>query len=152
MTWNKTSPRWDVSPEWGTFHPTFRWEIYPTWVGYFSSQLVCMPISKWRCYFHCLLIFCFYFKFELLISIHTAKFYKINCTFHVINIKTWRVQKSSYLSEISPVLTWDLSWMRWIHSHINNLLLQSEIHHSAEISLRWHVSLRWNDFSLINSS
>ena len=86
MRWN-TSPRWDVSPEWGTFHPAFTWEKYPTWVRYFSSQLACMPIFKQRCYFHCLLIFCFYFKFELLISIHTAKFYKMNCTFSHNNYK-----------------------------------------------------------------
>ena len=86
MRWN-TSTRWDVSPEWGTFHPAFTWEKYPTWVRYFSSQLACMPIFKQRCYFHCLLIFCFYFKFELLISIHTAKFYKMNCTFSRNNYK-----------------------------------------------------------------
>ena len=48
------SPRWDVSPEWGTFHPTFTWEIYPTWVRYFSSQLPCMPIFKKLYYFHCI--------------------------------------------------------------------------------------------------
>ena len=65
MRWN-TSTRWDVSPEWGTFHPAFTWEKYSTWVGYFSPQLACMSISKQRCYFHCLHIFCFYFKFELL--------------------------------------------------------------------------------------
>ena len=68
MRWN-TSRRWDVSPEWGTFHPAFRGEKYPTWVRY-----TCMPIFKQRRYFYSLLIFCFYFKFELLVNIYTAKF------------------------------------------------------------------------------
>ena len=29
--------------------------------------------------------------------------------------------------------------MRWIHSHINDLFLENEIHHSVGISLRWDV-------------
>ena len=86
MRWN-TSPRWDVSPEWGTFHLAFTWEKYPTLVRYFSSQLAYMPIFKQQCYFHCLLVFRFYFKFELLISIHTAKFFKMSCTFSRNNYK-----------------------------------------------------------------
>ena len=44
---------------------------------------------------------------------------------------------------------WDLTWVEWIHSHINDLFLQSEIHYSAEISP--DVSPRWDDFSHINS-
>ena len=40
-------------------------------------------------------------------------------------------EKSSQICEISPGLTWDLSWVGWIHSNINDLLLQSKIHHSA---------------------
>ena len=55
-------------------------------------------------------------------------------------------EKSSHLSGISLALRWDLSWVGWIRSHITDLLLQSEIHHSAEISLRW------DDFSHISSS
>ena len=58
---------------------------------------------------------------------------------------------ASHLSEISPALTWDLSWVGWIRSHINDLLLQSEIRHSAEISLRWDVSPGWDYFSHINT-
>ena len=61
-------------------------------------------------------------------------------------------EKSSHLSEISPVLRWDLSWVVWIHSHMNDFLLQSEIHHSAEISLKWDVSPGWDDYSHVNSS
>ena len=61
-------------------------------------------------------------------------------------------EKSSHLSGISLVLRWDLSWVGWIRSHINDLLLQSEIHNAAEISLRWDVSPGWDDFSNINSS
>ena len=60
--------------------------------------------------------------------------------------------KSSHLSGISPALTWDLSWVGWIHSHINHLLLRSEIHYFAEISLRWDVSPKWDDFSHIDTS
>ena len=61
-------------------------------------------------------------------------------------------ENSSQLSEISTALTWDLSWVGWIHSHINDLLLQSEIHHSAKISLRWDVSPGWDDLFHINIS
>ena len=67
--------------------------------------------------------------------------------------KNWLYgEKSSRLSEISSVFTWDFSWVGWIHSHINDLLLQSEIHHSAEISFRWDVSPGWDDFSHIKRS
>ena len=36
-------------------------------------------------------------------------------------------------------------------SHRNDLFLQSEIEHSAEISLRWNISPGWDDFFHINS-
>ena len=42
--------------------------------------------------------------------------------------------------------------MGWIHSHINDLFLQSKIHHSADISFRWDITPGWDDFSYINSS
>ena len=61
-------------------------------------------------------------------------------------------EKSSHLSEISPAFRWDLSWVGRIHAHINDLLLQSEIHNSAEMSLWWDVSPGWDDFSHTNSS
>ena len=61
-------------------------------------------------------------------------------------------EKSSHLSEISLALTSDLSWVGWIHSHINDLLLQSEIHYYADISLRWDVSPGWDEYSHINRS
>ena len=64
-----------------------------------------------------------------------------------------RGEKLSYVSEISPALRWDLTWVGLIHSHINNLFLQSEIHHTAaEISLRLDVLSGWDEFSHINSS
>ena len=44
---------------------------------------------------------------------------------------------TSLLSEISSTLRWDPTWVGWINSHINDLFLQSEIYHSANISLRW---------------
>ena len=54
---------------------------------------------------------------------------------------------------------WDLIFVE-VRSHLDGmnqfsykkLVLQSEIHHSAEISLRWDVSPGWDDFSHINSS
>ena len=46
----------------------------------------------------------------------------------------------------------DLDWVGLIHSQINSLFLQSEIHHSVEISLRWDVSSAWDDFSHTSSS
>ena len=67
--------------------------------------------------------------------------------------KNWfHEEKSFRLSEISPVLRWYLTWLGWIHSHINDLLSQSEIHHCAEISLSWDVSREWGDLSHINTS
>ena len=60
-------------------------------------------------------------------------------------------EKSSDVSEISSTLRWDLNWVDWINSHINDLFLQSEIYHSAKILLRWDVSPEWDDFSDINS-
>ena len=48
MQWH-ISPRWDVSAEWDTFHTTFKWEWYRTWVKYltwFSSQLACLSCFK----------------------------------------------------------------------------------------------------------
>ena len=30
-------------------------------------------------------------------------------------------EKSSYQGEISPVLRWDVTWVGWIHSHINDM-------------------------------
>ena len=45
-------------------------------------------------------------------------------------------EKSSDVSEISSTLRWDLNWVDWINSHINDLFLQSEIYHSAKILLR----------------
>ena len=56
-----------------------------------------------------------------------------------------------HLNEISLGLMWDLTWVGWIHSHINDLLLESEIHHSARISLRWDIPLRWDVSPHINS-
>ena len=89
------SLRWDVSPKWDTFHPAFPWEKYSTWMRYFSSELVCMPIFKklyitFMAYWVC----CFHFDFELIINIQTAKFYKKNCTFalfRAVILKTHRV-------------------------------------------------------------
>ena len=107
------------------FHLAFTWEKYPNWVRYFSSQLVCMPVLSSYDTFVVYLFFCFYFNFESLINIHTAKFYKMNCTFSRNNDKsmfTWR--KIIPQSETSPALRWDLTWVEWIHSHINDLFLQ----------------------------
>ena len=78
----------NAPPEWDTFHPVFSWEKCPTWMRYFSSELVCMPIFKKFCitfiaYWFC----CLYFDLELVINIHTAKFYKMNCTFLCNNFK-----------------------------------------------------------------
>ena len=38
-----------------------------------------------------------------------------------------------------------------VHSHINDLLLESEIDHSAEISLSWDIPLMWDVSPHINS-
>ena len=115
-----------------------------------------------------------YFNFELLINIHIAKFYKMNCTFSLNNYKNilneqsrlgWTVPQKLFtwrtiipplppilLGEISPALRWDLTYVGWIHSHINDLFLQSELHHSTKISLKWNISPGRGDFSHINSS
>ena len=53
------------------------------------------------------------------------------------------VWKSSPLSEISSTLRRNLTWVGWINSHVNDLFLQNEIYHSAEIWLRWDVSPGW---------
>ena len=53
---------------------------------------------------------------------------------------------------MSPALRWDLTKVGWMHSHINDLFLHSQIHYSAEISLRWNISPGLNGFSHINSS
>ena len=79
MRWD-ISPRWDVSPEWDTFHSAFIWEKYPTWVSHLSSQLACMPIFKYLCCFHYLLIL-FLFQFRIRKKIFGYKFYEMNCTF-----------------------------------------------------------------------
>ena len=50
--------------------------------------------------------------------------------------------KSSNLSETSPVLRWDFSWVGKTHSHIKDLLLEREIHHSAGISLRLEIPVK----------
>ena len=42
--------------------------------------------------------------------------------------------------------------MGWIHSHLNDLLLQNEIHHSAGISLRWDIPLKWDVAHRINDN
>ena len=79
----------------------------------------------------------------------------MNCTF-------WTIEKSR-LGETAwqKLFTWrkfSLPWditcveVRWMHSLINDMLLQSEIHYFAEISLRWNISPRWDCFSHINSS
>ena len=52
----------------------------------------------------------------------------------------------------SLALGLDLTWAIWIHSHKNDLFLQSKIHYSNEISLRWNVSSGEDGFSHINSS
>ena len=72
--------------------------------------------------------FFFLFQFWITSNIHAAKFYKRWITlFHVWIMKTHREQsclymeKSFHLSEISPSLRWDLSWVGWIHSYINSL-------------------------------
>ena len=50
-------------------------------------------------------------------------------------------QKSSHLSEISRALRWDLTWVGWIRSHKNDLLLQSS--YSGKTShLWWFVSYK----------
>ena len=79
MRWD-ISPRWDVSPEWDTFHSAFIWEKYPTWVSHLSSQLVCMPIFKYLCCFHYLLIL-FLFQLRITNKIFGYKFYEMNCNF-----------------------------------------------------------------------
>ena len=61
-------------------------------------------------------------------------------------------EKSSHLSEILPALRWDLTWVGWIGFHVNDLFLQSEMHHSADISIRWDVSPGWDGFSHLSSS
>ena len=55
----------NISSELDTFHP---------------RQPACLFLSS-DVTFIVYLFFCFYFKFELLISIRTAKFYEMNCTF-----------------------------------------------------------------------
>ena len=64
------SPRWDVSPERDTFQSAFT-----------IFQLVCISISSSYVTFIVYLFFFFNFNFELPISILTAQFYKMNCTF-----------------------------------------------------------------------
>ena len=59
-------------------------------------------------------------------------------------------EKPSHISEISPALRLDRTWVRSIHSHINDLFSQSEIYRSAEISLRWDISPRCDDFHGVN--
>ena len=55
--WGESSHLVETSHlKWGNFYPAFSWEIYPTWMRYFSSRLACMPIFKQLCYFHCLLV------------------------------------------------------------------------------------------------
>ena len=46
-------------------------------------------------------------------------------------------EKPSHLSKISLALTWDLTWVGCIHSHKNDLYLESEIHYSTAISLTY---------------
>ena len=48
-------------------------------------------------------------------------------------------EKLSHLGEISPSLRQDLTYVEWIHSHINDLFLESEIKHPAVISFWWNV-------------
>ena len=58
---------------------------------------------------------------------------------------TWK-KKSSHFSEIPTPLGWYLTWVGWIHSHISDLFLRSEIHHSGGIPLRWDASTHMNSF------
>ena len=86
----KSSP-----PEWDTSPPSQ--PAYP-----FLSSYVTFIVYQ---YFHCLPIFCFYFNFELLIKIHTAKFYEMNCTFsrNLTILSRWdSPAKTGYMEENHP--------------------------------------------------
>ena len=39
------------------------------------------------------------------------------------------------------MLRWDLTWVGWIDSYINDLFLQGELYHYGEILLMWDVSM-----------
>ena len=83
MRWD-ISPRWGVSPEWDSFHSTFIWEKYPTWVRHFSSHLSCMPTFNT---FIVYLSFSFYFNFRLLVRFSITNFISWIALFHRIIIK-----------------------------------------------------------------
>ena len=89
--------RWDILPRWDAGeHAAFlvRSLLVPlnpcqrrlTYVRYFSSQLAYMPFL-FLFFFSVYLFFCFYFNFELLINIHTAKLFKMDSFFGLTNYK-----------------------------------------------------------------
>ena len=167
LIWGKTSQLGQTS------HPAFIWENIVEWDTFHLSQPACLVLSSYVTFFMSL-FFCFYFNFELLINIHSAKFHKVNCAFYVIVIKTQRVStkwtilskwdslaKTVYMEKNCPTsvrshlleVRSHLSeiMVGWIHSHIKDLFLESEVHHFAGISVRWDISIRW-DVSLHTSS
>ena len=97
-----------------------------TWVWYFLSRVymrkmshlseiffILVSLHVWHYYFHCLFNFLFLFQFPI------NNYTRLNSTPR----EKLFGEKSSHLSEISPALRWDLTWVRWICSHINDLLL-----------------------------
>ena len=116
------------------------------------------------------LTFCFYCNFELLIKFSITNIIRLIALFHLWTIKHTESKLneqsclgqpgkncshgeiSFHLRDISSTLSWGLTWVRWIDSHINDLFLQSKIYDSAEISLSWDVSLGLYDFSHKSSS
>ena len=104
-------------------------------------------------------------------NIHTAKFLKMNCTFSRNYCKNtpslYWMNNPAEVGQHEKLFTWRKNILpKWdlifveVRSHLDGmnqfsykkLVLQSEIHHSAEISLRWDVSPGWDDFSHIKSS
>ena len=76
--------------------------------------------------------FFIYFNFELLVTFTLQNFIKDEL--HFFTYELWKhtvsildeqsclyMEKSFHLSEISPSLRWDLSWVGWIYSYINSL-------------------------------
>ena len=119
-----------------------------------------MPIFRWLCYFNCLLIFFAFISISnYWITSTLLNFIRWIAFSHVILIKTHRVltkwtmlsrwdspakniyleKNYPHLSEISPILRWDLTWVEWIYSQKINLLLEIEMHNSAWILPKWNT-------------